>query len=104
MCGVESFSDLDAQIEHRFDLQRLAIYHVPERLAFQKLHRDEGSPVGLVDFVDGADVRMVQGGRSLGLALKATESLCLIGEFVGKELHCDVATELEIFQIGRANV
>src|SRR5579864_1387849 len=98
MCGVKRISNLDPQIEHRFNLQRLAIYHVLERLAFQKLHCDEGSPIGLVDFVNGADVRMVQGGRGLGLALKTSERSRLIGEFVGKQLQYDVATQLEVFR------
>jgi len=32
MCRVESVGNLDVEIEHRFDLQRLTIYHVSERL------------------------------------------------------------------------
>ena len=40
---------------------------------------------------------MVQRGRSLGLPLETAESLCVVGEFVGKELQGDVATELEVF-------
>src|ERR1035437_3685701 len=42
---------------------------------------------------------MVQRGRSFGFPLKATESLCVAGEFVGKELQGDVATELEVFRL-----
>src|SRR6266852_1170930 len=94
---VESLGNLDAQIEHRFDLQRLASDPVPERLSLQQFHGDEGSPVGLVNLVDRADVRVVQGGRSLGLPLKTAESLCVVGEFVGKELQGDVTTELQVF-------
>jgi hypothetical protein len=97
MCGVESVSDLDAQIEHQFDLQRLASDPVPKRLPFQQFHRDKGSPIGLVDLVDCADVRVVQGGRSLGFSLEAAESLRIVGKFVGKELKGDVATELQVF-------
>jgi hypothetical protein len=36
MGGVESVGDLNAQIEHRLDLQRLASDPVPERLPFQQ--------------------------------------------------------------------
>jgi hypothetical protein len=91
VCRVESIGNLDAQIEHRFDLQRLATYHVPKRLPLQQFHGDEGSPIGLVDLVDRADVRVIQGGRGLGLTLEATESLWVVGEVVGKELQGDVA-------------
>ena len=99
MCSVESIGDLDAQIEHRFDLQRLASDPVPERLTLQQFHGDEGSSIGLVDFVDGADVRMVQRRRGFGFPLETAEGLCVVGEFVGKELQSDVATELEVFRL-----
>jgi hypothetical protein len=97
MCGIERVGDLNAQIEYSFDLQRFAIDAMPERLPLQQFHGDEGSPIGLVNLVDRADVRVVQGGRSLGLPLETAESLCVVGEFVGKELQRYVATELEVF-------
>src|ERR1700687_1079489 len=52
----------------------------------------------VVDLVDRADVWMVQGGRRLGFPLKTAEGLRVVGEFVGKELQGDVATELEVFR------
>src|SRR6266436_6802528 len=97
MCRVESVGNLDAQIEHRFDLQRLASDPVPECLAFQQLHGDEGSPIGLINLVDRADVRVVQRGSSLGFPLETAESLRIVGKFFRKELQGDVATELEVF-------
>jgi len=57
----------------------------------------KGSPSDLIDFMDRADVRMVQRGRGFGLSLESAESLCVVGEFVGQELQGDVATELEVF-------
>jgi hypothetical protein len=73
-------------------LQRLAADYVPQRPPLQQFHCDEGSPIGVVNLVDRADVRVIQGGRSLGLPLEAAEGLCVVGEFVGKELQGDVAT------------
>jgi hypothetical protein len=46
-----------------------------------------------------ADVRVVQRGRSLGFPLEAAERLCVVGEFVGKELQGNVATELQVFRL-----
>jgi hypothetical protein len=63
-----------------------------------QFHGNEGSPIGIVNFVDRADVRVVQGGRGFGFPLKTAESLRVVGEFVGKELQGDVATELEVFR------
>src|SRR5713226_1869439 len=98
MCRVESVGNLYAQIEHRFDLQRLASDPVPECLPLQQFHGDEGSSIGLVNLVDRADVRVIQGGCSLGFPLETAKSLCVVGEFVGKELEGDVATKLKVFR------
>ena len=99
MCRVESLGNLDAQIEHRLDLHRLACDPVPERLTLQQFHGDEGSPIGLVNLVDREDIRVVQSGRSLGLPLKAAESLCVVGELVGQEPQGNVATQLQVFRL-----
>src|SRR5215471_2745551 len=53
MCRVECVGDLDAQIEHRFDLQRLASDHLAQGFPLQQFHCDEGSCIELVNFVDG---------------------------------------------------
>jgi hypothetical protein len=44
-----------------------------------------------------ADVRVVQRGCRLGFPLESAEGLCVVGEFVRKELQGDMATELEVF-------
>jgi hypothetical protein len=97
VCRIKCIGDLNAQIEHRLDLQRLATDPVPERLPLQQFHGDEGSPIGLVDFVDSADVRMVQGRGSTSLPLETAEGLLIAGEFVRKKLQRHMATELEVF-------
>src|SRR4029077_2004626 len=97
MCRVESVGNLDAQIEHRFDLQRLGSDLVPERLPLQQFHGDEAASVGLVNLVDSADVRVVQRGRSLGLPLETAEGLMIVCEFVRKKLQSDVTTKLKVF-------
>ncbi len=76
--------------------QRLASDPVPKRLAFQELHGDESSPIGLVNLVDGANVRMIEGRSSFGFALKTTECLGALGYVVGQELESYKATELHI--------
>src|SRR5207245_5430524 len=78
MGGVEGVGNLDAKIEHRLDVQRLPSDPVPERLPLQKFHRDEGPTIYLINFVNRADVRMVQRGCCLGFPLETAESLCVI--------------------------
>jgi hypothetical protein len=99
VCRVERVGNLDTQIEHRFDLQRLATDEMPECLPLQQFHRNESSAICLVDLVDRADVWVVQGGRSLGLPLETAQGLRVVGEFVWKELKDDVATKLEVFRL-----
>jgi hypothetical protein len=59
-------------------------------------HDNEGLAVLFANFVDGANVRMVQGRGSLGFALKAAECLRVFGYVVGQELEGYEATELHI--------
>src|SRR6266849_893586 len=96
MGSVQGIGDLDSQIEHRLDLQRLATDPAPEGLPLQQFHGDEGSSLGLVNLVDGADVRMIQCRGSLGFALKTAECLRVFGYVVGQELESNETTKLHI--------
>ena len=78
--------------------QGLAGDLLPQRLAFQQLHGDEGLPVGFVDFVNGADVRMIERGRGLGFALKTAQGLRVLGDVLGQKFQRDRASELEVFR------
>jgi hypothetical protein len=46
-----------------------------QRLPIKKFHRDERLSVVFSDFVDGANVWMVQGRRGLCFTIEATQSL-----------------------------
>ena len=66
---------------------------VLQRHAIQKLHGDERLAVLLANFVDGADVGMVQRGGGLRLALEAARGLRVFGDVVGQKLQGDKAVE-----------
>src|SRR5205814_10270535 len=68
-----------------------------ERHPFQQCYGDDRSSINSVDFVDGADVRVIQGRSGTGLTAESFERLWIVCEFFGKELQGDVATELEVF-------
>ena len=85
-----------ASRQKRLHLHRSPRDAVLQRHAVQKLHGDERFAVLVVNFVDGADVRMIQCRGSLGFALKAAECLRVFGYLVGQELEGDKATELDI--------
>src|SRR5438105_4161072 len=68
-----------------------------QRESVQKLHGDEGCfAVLVVDFVDRADVGMIQGGRRLRLPFEAGESLRIFGNLVRQKLQGDEAVQLYV--------
>ena len=75
MRSIQGVSDLDPQIHHLFKWQRLAGDAVLQRLAVEKLHRNEGLAAVFTDFMDGANIGMVQGGSSLCFTVEAAQSL-----------------------------
>ena len=63
MCARQPLGDLHGDPQRFGELHAGARNQVIERAARDKLHRDEVGPIGLRDFVDRDDVRMVQRGR-----------------------------------------
>ena len=49
------------------------------------------------DFVDGADVGVIEGGGGAGFAAKALEGLRVVGDFVGEKFQGDEAAEFGVF-------
>jgi hypothetical protein len=52
-------------------------------LAIQKLHDDKGLARVLAYFVDGADIRVIQGGRGLCLAAESLQCLTILRQIFG---------------------
>ena len=73
--GIERVCNLDGKRENLLDLHRATADPVLERDAIQVLHGDECLPVRLVNFVDGADVGMIESRCSLRFPLKAGQCL-----------------------------
>jgi len=72
---------------------------VLQRDPVQKLPRDERLPVLVVNFVNRADVRMIECGGCLGFALETAECLRVFGYIVGQELESHEAPELQILSL-----
>src|ERR1035438_5204273 len=70
-----------------------------QRQPVQEFHRYERFAVLIVNFVDRADVRMIQCGSRLGFALKAAECRWVFGYVVGQELKGDEATEFYVLSL-----
>ena len=63
--------DLHGHPEDLAELERRPPQPRVERLALHVLHRDEAAAVGFADFVDGADVGMIEGRRGARLSQQA---------------------------------
>jgi len=68
-----------------------------QRDTVQKLHRNESLAILLPDVVNRANIRMVQGGSSLRLALESRQRLSISGNFCGQELQSDETMEPGVF-------
>ena len=84
MGGVERVGDFDGGVQHLLQPHRLALDAVLERLAVEVLHHDEMLAVEFANIVDGANVRVVQGGGGAGLAQEAVDGLLIAGESSGR--------------------
>src|SRR6202035_5819490 len=65
--------------------------------AFEEFHGDKGLTILFANVINSANVRMVQGGCRLRLALKAGQRLRVTGDFFGQELESNEAVEPRIF-------
>src|SRR4029077_18593888 len=83
--GVERVGDVDGDGEKNFRFERTPRNSVLQREAVQKLHGDEASPVVLTDFVDGANIWMVESGSSTGFAAETLQRLRVLRHIIGKE-------------------
>ena len=68
-----------------------------QRLPFQVLHCDERTAIVFIDFVDGADVGMIQRRCGLSFPLKSGQCLRVFGNFIRKELQGHKAFQLRVF-------
>ena len=64
-----------------------------EILALHQLEGEEGLPVGLLEPIDGGDVRVVEGGEEVSLALEAAQALRVVGHFGRQHLDRDLAPQ-----------
>jgi hypothetical protein len=85
--GVEGVGDLNAQVQQGIEFDRTAVDDVLQRLAGEALHHDEELVLVLSDFVDGADIGMVQRGGGARLAAKTFERLRVLRGRIGKKLE-----------------
>jgi hypothetical protein len=96
MRRVERAGHLHRQVDGLRDGDRAGLQQLLDALALAQLHHDERLAVVLLDVVDDADVRVVERGGELGLAVEARERRGLGRQPRRQELERDVAAELHV--------
>ena len=99
MCRIECVGNLNRQLQQVLVSQGLSCNATLKSLSIHQFHRNEGLAFALVDFVNRADIGMVQGGGGSGLTLKALKCLMVAREFFWQEFQGYAATQLRIFSL-----
>ena len=81
---VQRVRDLDRHLQRLIQRQRAFFQPLGQRVALQVLHDQEVDPVLLPDVVERADVRVVQAGDGLRLALEPLLEVGVGGDVLGE--------------------
>ena len=97
VASVQPIGDLYAERQQGFSFQRTPRNAVLQRQPVQKLHGDEPLAFVLTDFVDGANIGMVQGRSRPSLAAEAFQRLWVSRDILGKEFERHKSAERGVF-------
>ena len=95
--GFESVVDFDGEIEEPAHFQGLAGDLFLERLALEEFHHDVDLAFVAADFMNGANVGVVEGGRSAGFALESFKGLLVVGQIFGEKFQCNETSQSGVF-------
>ncbi len=95
MGGIQGVCNFDAQRQHHIEFQRLAGYLVFQCRAVEKLHGDERLAI-LINLIDGANVRVVQGRSGFGFSLESSQRLWVLGDVLWQKLQGHKSAELQV--------
>ena len=90
---VQRIRDLDGDLQRLFQRQRPFLQPLGQRLPVEILHDPEVDPVLRADVMEGADVRVVQGGDGAGFALEPLLQVRVIGDMLGQHLDGNGAVQ-----------
>src|SRR5450755_4444334 len=99
VCGVEGIGNFHAERQDGLEIERLARDAVFQSYSVEEFHGDERLAVFLPYIVNGADIRVIQRGSRLGLALKTSQGLRVAGDLVRQEFHSDKTVQARVFRL-----
>jgi hypothetical protein len=95
--GIERIGDLNSQIQHQLDGHWLSADSMLEGLTVEELHGQEGLILMLPNFMNCADVGMIESRSGPGFAPEAFECLRVMREFIGQKFQRHMTPEAEVF-------
>src|SRR5215470_17322448 len=93
MGSVQCIGDVNGESEKSFHFQRTPRNTLLQRHTVQKFHHNEWLTLLLPDFVDGANVGMVQRRSCLCLTLEPSQRLWVFRYFIRQELQSNETME-----------
>ena len=93
---IQRVGHFDAQRQHRLALHWLGANAMFQRLAVEKLHGDERLLTAFADFVNGANVGMIERRRRTRLAAKPFQCLRVSRQFLGQEFEGHEAAKVGV--------
>ncbi len=93
---LEGLGDLPGDLQGLVDGHAAPLQPLGEVLARDELEDQERLAVGLLEAVDGRDLRMVEGGEELRLAPEASQPLGVLPDLGGQDLDRHLAAQLRV--------
>ena len=97
--GVERVGDLDRQRQSGLKLQGFSRDPGPQRRPIKKLHGNEDMAILLANFVDCADIRVIQRRRRLRFTPKAAQCLRVFGHVVRQKFKRHHPIETSVLRL-----
>ena len=94
--GFEGIGNLNCDFENLVAGKRLTGDEVLESFSGETLHHDEGVAFGLVNFVNRADVGMIESGSGAGFSLESFERLMVPHQLGREKLNRNIPAETKI--------
>ena len=94
--GLQCFGDLPGNRDRFLDRHRAFLDAIGQRWPFDELHDESRRDVAAFETIDRGDVRMVQRGEHLGLALEAGETLRIGRDRFRQNLDRDGALQVGV--------
>ena len=96
VCGLERLGDLFRDRQRLVDRYRAARDRLRQILALDEFHHERVQAGRFLEPIDRRDVRMIERGERLRLALEPDQPFGVRGERVRQDLDRDLATERRV--------